>query len=129
MNTPRFKTAKIFITTLRISTGQMETSQVTAGVWRGLAVHEAIGRTTLDKQPVYSITHIVSGRQISPLFFDRESSAKSAAVAFAALPVNWETGDREQFKLPGLKDVIISISVLCDGFVMESAIDQPGGHA
>lgn len=126
---PRFRKSKLTIATLQVLTGKVVSDEVSAEIWRGLAVHKAVGITTVDKRPVFSITHVVSGKKISPLFFETGDAAKTAAAAFAALPLDWESSDREQFGSPFLKDVIIDISALCGGFVIVSAIDQAGGHA
>lgn len=130
MKAPRFKRTKITISTMLVSSGKMVSSEISADVWSGLAVHEAIGTTLLDNRPVFSITHMVSGRRISPLFFETDRTAKLAVIAFAALPLDWESGDREQMQWPYLRDVILGISALCGGFHLDSALEQPAaGHA
>ncbi|TIO72142.1 hypothetical protein [Mesorhizobium sp.] len=112
------------------ATGKKGTAEVHADMLGGLAVHDALSVETVDKKPVISITHVATGLKVSPTYFDDRSAAFNAVKALVALPVIW---DQQQpvtkENRPFLRAAVEAICALCGGFEVESAMDQPGGHA
>ncbi|MBN9251196.1 MAG: hypothetical protein J0I86_11545 [Mesorhizobium sp.] len=106
--------------------GKRAQKSIEATVIEGLAVHAALGVSTLDGKPSFSVTHIASGRKVTPLYFEDEVTAEKVAALLVQLPVDWTVYSfADDYVRQHVKQAVLGISALFGGFLVDSAIDQP----
>lgn len=93
----------------------------------GLAVHLSGHIKAADGKPIYAISHLPSGRRAARMFFDTPEAARAAAVAMAALPIDWQAAIPNAPQ--GLGPAVDAVCHLCGGFLVEHSFQTVAGHA
>jgi len=111
----------------RMSDGSEYQTSIEATLVGALAVHLADAVRTLDGKAAFSITHVASGRRMSPLYFEDMATAVKVAELIGALPVDFSNCDfmNDAYVRPHLGSAIKAVSALHKGFVLETPIDAP----
>ncbi len=108
--------------------GAVSSIEVEATVVGHLAVHRSAGiESTDDNGEAWSVTHMPSGRRISPLHFDTQAAAVKVAELIGSLPVDLSAPvvATDPFVRPHFIDAVRAISALHRGFLIDDPIERP----
>lgn len=105
--------------------GKVDDLQIDAELIGAFALHLAAGISVSDGSTAFAITHLSTGNRVTPFYFESEADARAAATAILALPVDWTNRKFEPGRADDICQAVIAVSMLCNGFLIEDAMDQP----